>query len=114
MTDNEIFNGYMLESTLRFATRNYVWGRFENTDRTNELLLGEKSPPPWFREHFFARVQGYSFGYDHDFDLIPHLPTAFGGQVNWYGIPDKLRPTYGNHPAGLIVFLRIRPFGETR
>ena len=114
MPDDEIFNGYTFESTLRFMTRNYVWGRLENTDRTNELQLGEKVPSPGFREHFFARVQEYSLGYDHDFDLIPHLVTALGAQVNWYGIPDKLRPIYGNHPVGTVVFLRVRPFGDSR
>jgi len=114
MPDGEIFTGYLLESTLRFLTRNYIWGRVENVDRTNELLLGEKPPPPGFREHFFARVQAYSLGYDHDFDLIPHLATAVGGQVMWYGIPDKLRPVYGERPAGIVVFLRLRPFGNSR
>src|SRR5215831_1636701 len=34
-----VWNGYLAESTLRFAVRNHVWGRIENVDRTNELLL---------------------------------------------------------------------------
>src|SRR5437764_9365995 len=34
-----VWNGYLAESTVRFAERNYVWGRIENVDRTNELLL---------------------------------------------------------------------------
>jgi len=112
--DNEIFNGYLLESTLRFLTRNYAWARMENVDRTNELLLGETLPPPGFKEHFFARVQAYTVGYDHDFDLIPHLATALGGQFMFYGVPDKLKPTYGSHPVGVVVFLRLRPFGKER
>lgn len=114
MPENEIFNGYLLESTLRFATRNYVWTRLENTDRSNELLLGENSPPPGFREHFLARIQAYSLGYDHDFDVVPHVATALGAQVNWYGIPDKLKSIYGDHPVGAIVFVRVRPFGKER
>jgi hypothetical protein len=32
-----------------------------------------------------------------------------GGQLNWYGIPDKLRPLYGDHPHGGVVFIRFRP-----
>ena len=31
-------NSFLLESTLRFLERNYVWTRIENVDRTNELL----------------------------------------------------------------------------
>src|SRR5437868_7291859 len=35
----QVFNGYLAESTLQFAQRNHVWGRIENVDRSNELLL---------------------------------------------------------------------------
>jgi len=111
---NETFNGYLLESTLRFAVRNYLWERIENVDRTNELLPGKNPPPAGFRERFLGRVQAYTIGYDRDFDLVPHLATAFGGQVMFYGVPGTLKPTYGNHPVGLTVFLRVRPFGESR
>ncbi len=41
LQDNSKENSYLLESTLRFATRNYVWTRMENAGRTNELLNGE-------------------------------------------------------------------------
>src|SRR5436309_614918 len=41
LPEGEVFNGYLAESTLRFRTRNYFWGRAENVDRTSELLLGE-------------------------------------------------------------------------
>jgi hypothetical protein len=30
-----VWNGYLAESTLRFAEQNYVWTRIENVDRTN-------------------------------------------------------------------------------
>jgi hypothetical protein len=111
---NEIFNGYLLESTVRFLTRNYAWGRIENVDRTNELLLDGTAPPPAFKEHFLARVQAYTAGYDHDFDLFPHLATAIGAQVTAYAVPLRLQAFYGAHPLGAIVFLRLRPFGSQR
>jgi hypothetical protein len=38
-----VWNGYLAEATVRFAERNYVWGRIENVDRTNELLLRNMS-----------------------------------------------------------------------
>jgi len=110
----EVFNGYLGESTLRFLTSNYIWGRVENVDRTNQLLLGEKPSPPGFQEHFLARVQAYTLGYDHEFDRIPHLGIAFGGQATFYGAPASLRTTYGSHPMGVVLFARVRPFGESR
>ena len=113
-SDQETFNSYLAESTVRFRTRNFLWGRIENVDRTNELLLGEQVRPPGFREKFLARVQAYTVGYDRDIDLIPHLATALGGQVTFYHAPQFLDPIYGQHPAGAMIFLRLRPFGNER
>lgn len=109
-----IWNGYLAESTLRFKTRNYVWARFENVDRTSELLLKNTFEPPGFEENVIGRVQASTLGYDRDIDLLPHLATAIGGQVTLYGVADRLKPLYGSHPAGVTVFLRIRPFGKER
>ncbi len=108
----QVFNGYLAETTLQFAQRNRVWGRIENVDRTSELLLGKQPEPPGFEENFLARIQAYTIGYDHDFPLIPGLSTALGGQVTFYGKPDFLTPLYGQHPAGAILFIRVRPTGS--
>jgi hypothetical protein len=107
-----VWNGYLLESTLRFAERNYVWGRIENVDRTSELLLPNQVEPPNFAESIVGRVQAYTAGYAHDVDLIPHLATGIGAQFTIYSTPGSLKPQYGNHPVGAVLFLRIRPFGK--
>ncbi len=107
-------NSYLFESTLRFATRNHVWTRLEDVDRTTELLLGENPLPPGFQEEPAGRVQAYTFGYDRDVDLIPHLATALGAQVTAYTVGSRLEPIYGSDPMGVVVFLRLRPFGGTR
>ena len=52
----QIANGYLAESTLRFAEHNRVWTRVENVDRTSELLLGKQAEPPGFDEKFLARL----------------------------------------------------------
>ena len=109
LAGGNIGNSYLLESTLRFFERNYIWTRIENVDRTNELLLGENPEPPGFNERFFTRVQAYTLGYEREVGHIPHLSTALGGQFTWYGVPSNLKPTYGEHPVGGIVFLRVRP-----
>lgn len=104
----QIFNGYLAESTLRFLDRNYVWGRVENVDRTNELALGERPEPPGFEERFLARVQAYTVGYDREFRTVPHLSTAIGGQVMLYATPRSLTTIYGAHPVGVVMFVRFR------
>lgn len=102
-------NSYLLESTVRFLERNYAWTRIENVDRTNELLLGGGPEPPGFSERYFTRVQAYTVGYEREVGHIPHLSTGLGGQFTWYGVPDALKPIYGERPVGGIVFLRLRP-----
>lgn len=115
LPDDAVFNSYLFESTLRFKTRHRVWTRIENVDRSNELLLGENPPPPGFHEEPIGRVQAYTFGYDRDFDLVPHLASALGVQFTTYGVPQILRPIYGSHPAGVVLFARFRPYsGENR
>ena len=115
LEDNSKFNSYALESTLRFLTRNHAWTRIENAERSNELLLGENALPPNFVEQPIGRVQAYTLGYDRDFDVIPHLATALGAQATVYGVGENLKPVYGSHPAGVAIFLRLRPFsGDDR
>jgi hypothetical protein len=112
-SDGLIWNGYLAESTLRFAERNFVWGRIESADRTSELLLRNQLEPPGFRESIIGRVQAYSAGYDRDF-LVRHLAIAPGAQFTVYTTPLALKAQYGSHPAGVVVFLRIRPIGRQR
>jgi hypothetical protein len=110
LEDHSVFDSYALESTLRFLERNHVWTRMENAERSSELLLGENAPPPNFQEQPIGRVQAYTVGYDRDLDLIPHLATAVGAQATFYGVPGILKPVYGSHPAGIAVFVRLRPY----
>jgi hypothetical protein len=105
-----VFNSHLIESTVRFHTRNYAWTRIENVARSNELLLGELPLPPGFREEPSGRVQAYTFGFSHDFDFIPHVASAGGAQFTTYGVGDAFKPIYGRHPRGIAFFVRFRPF----
>jgi len=87
-----------------------VWTRIENAGRSNELLNGENPLPAGFQEQPLTHVQAYTFGYDRDVDLVPHLASAIGAQVTTYGVGRPLQATYGTDPVGVTVFLRLRPF----
>ena len=113
LRDDSVFNSYLFESTVRFLTRNYAWTRIENADRSNELFFGEHLLPPDFREERIGRVQAYTFGYAHGFDVLPHVASAVGVQLTTYGVPDVLRPIYGSHPISGMLFLRFRPYAGT-
>ncbi|SRR5581483_8877730 len=108
LSDGNVGNAFLLESALRFLARNNVWIRIENVDRTNELLIGNTLPPPGFSERYFTRVQAYTAGYDRDIWRASHISTAVGAQVTLYGVPEVLKPVYGEHPVGTLAFLKVR------
>lgn len=102
-------NSYLAESLLKFANNNYLWTRIENAGRSSELLITPGSPlPPNFEEEPIGHVQAYTFGYDRDFRVAPHLLAAPGAQFTSYTAPDTLIPAYGHHPFGVVVFVRLR------
>lgn len=106
LSDSAKQNSYLLESLLRFKTKNSIWTRIENASRSNELLN-----PHAAQEFPIGHVQAYTFGYDRDLDLVPHVRAALGAQVTTYGVPAVLKQAYGSHPVGVSVFMRLRPFG---
>jgi len=109
--EHRIFNAYTLESTVNFLGQNWVWTRIENVDRDATLLTGETSGPS--EETPIGRVQGWTFGYERELP-VGSLPirVGLGAQATLYGLPSSLKPVYGDRPAGLMVFLRIRPKGN--
>ena len=112
LADSAKENSYLLESTLRFKTRNYVWARIENAGRSNELIHGERPLPAGFQEAPLTHVQAYTLGYDRDFEWVPHVESAIGAQVTGYGVGKPLQPIYGSDPIGINVFVRLRPVSK--
>jgi hypothetical protein len=111
LANGMVSNGYLAESTLQFKRANYIWGRIENVDRTSDLLPGRSILGA--DEKVIGRVQAWTVGYDRNIRMVPHLETALGAQATFYGVPDTLKPAYGSHPAGVVVFLRVRPEGSS-
>jgi len=99
--ERRIFNGYTLESTVNFWRQNWVWTRIENVDREET----EETPS--------GRVQAWTVGYERELPMgdLP-VRVGLGAQTTFYGLPTQLKTIYGNHPAGLAIFLRVRPKGN--
>lgn len=109
LSDNSKENSYLAEALLRFASRNYVWTRMENAGRSNELELTPGSPlPEGFVESPIGHVAAYTFGYDHDLPIGPHLLVAPGMQFTVYRTPAALRYLYGDAPTAEQFFIRFR------
>lgn len=109
LTDNSKENSYLAEALLRFASRNYTWTRIENAGRSNELELTPGTPlPHGFTESPIGHVAAFTFGYDRDFALGPHILAAPGMQFTVYRTPSALRSMYGATPTAEQFFIRFR------
>ena len=99
--ENRNLNGYLLETTANFQSRNYAFSRLELVDK-DELFPGNPSLPTY-------RIGAYTFGGARDL-VHNHLwQLALGGDLTFYSKPSALDPTYGNRPVSFQIFLRARP-----
>ncbi|HSE32271.1 MAG TPA: hypothetical protein VLA93_11915, partial [Pyrinomonadaceae bacterium] len=107
----EIFNlnGYVAESSLRFAERNSVYTRLELVDKNSllrnadRLLLGIADHHPSFR------IGAYTFGGSRDLWSSERIIASVGADVTFYSKPSILDRIYGNHPTSYRVFINLRP-----
>ena len=110
----EVFrlNSYLLESTLNFLRRNYLYTRLELVDREgDDLLTHEELHEVGFGEgaHPVFRVGAYTFGAARDLWTTDKLSVALGGDFTFYSKPDVLDSLYGRNPTSYKFFLRFRP-----
>ncbi|MGA7928342.1 MAG: hypothetical protein WCA20_20410 [Candidatus Sulfotelmatobacter sp.] len=93
-------NGYLLESTLNFRRRDYVFTRLELVDK-NELF------PPAVEPSY--RIGAYTFGSTRDLVQNRAWQLGLGADVTIYSKPAVLDAAYGNYPVSFQIFLRMRP-----
>ena len=94
-------NGYLLESTLNFLRRDYVFTRMELVDK-NELFPEAATHPAY-------RIGAYTFGGVRDLVQTRAWQLGLGGDVIFYSKPAALDAAYGVHPVSFQIFLRVRP-----
>ena len=94
-------NGYILESTLNFLRRDYVFTRMELVDK-NELFPEAATHPAY-------RIGAYTFGGVRDLVQTRAWQLGLGGDVTFYSKPAALDAAYGVHPVSFQIFLRVRP-----
>jgi hypothetical protein len=94
-------NSYLLESTLNFLRRDYVFTRMELVDK-NELFPEAATHPAY-------RIGAYTFGGVRDLVQKGAWQLGLGGDVTFYSKPAVLDAAYGVHPVSFQIFLRVRP-----
>jgi hypothetical protein len=99
-TDTNL-NSYLLESTLNFRDRNYVFSRLELVDK-DELF-------PEALIHPAYRIGAYTFGGVRDLIANHAWQLGLGADVTFYSKPAVLDAFYGDRPVSFQIFLRMRP-----
>jgi hypothetical protein len=100
---NTIQNSYLLESTLNFATKNYVFTRMELVDKDELFPLGGA---PAGQENF--RIGEYTFGAVRDVVQNSIGNFGVGAELIFYSKPSPLDAVYGKNPVGFEIFVRFR------
>jgi hypothetical protein len=99
--DDHNLNGYLLETTANFKSRNYAFSRIELVDK-DELFPDNPLSPSY-------RIGAYTFGGARDLVQSPLWQLALGADFTFYSKPSTLDPAYGNDPVSFQIFLRLRP-----
>jgi hypothetical protein len=94
-------NGYVLESTLNFLRRDYVFTRLELVDKDELFPLAAVHPP--------YRIGAFTFGGVRDLVQNRAWQLGLGADVTVYSKPAALDAAYGNFPVSFQIFLRVRP-----
>jgi mono/diheme cytochrome c family protein len=121
-------NAYLLESTVNFRDKNYLFTRLELGDKIGllqENVFGRRGliddhhhdemdgNDTGEDDHLLAeqwnRVGAFTFGGVRDLVATPKLRFGVGAAVTFYHVADNLKSLYGSSPTSLQIFLRLRP-----
>jgi hypothetical protein len=89
--------------------RTFVYGRYEDLSVETEILL---FPNILHRPHpgeLVDPVQAATLGAGREVAEIRGFNVALAGDVTFYGVPELLQFTHGEHPVSFHVFVRVRP-----
>lgn len=104
VADNHSLNGYVLETTANFLTRNYGFSRLELVDK-DELFPGNPLQLSY-------RIGAYTLGGARDLIRSPRWHLAMGADLTFYSKSSTLDSVYGKDPVSFQIFLRVRPTSD--
>jgi hypothetical protein len=90
-------NSWLAETLVPVSKRNLVTGRVELADKDELVPDGQN-----------FRILATTLGYTRKLGTVGGIGIGIGGNASFYAIPNALKPIYGDHPTGAILFLRFR------
>lgn len=102
-------NSYLVETLYPLSKNNILTGRAEAVDK-DELFANNADLEAHLDRTVGStfRIKSYTAGYTRELGGYGNLSLAVGGNVSGYAIPAAIRPSYGDHPWGANIFLRLR------
>lgn len=125
--------GGLLEGTLNFQDRHYLYGRVEYVDKpglTGVNIFGQPGLSSIVAAEHDEHLEGghggaaesntehgaagnslvgaFTFGYAYDVYASSALRIGLGADVTFYDVPSQLKETYGD-PVSFMLNLRVRP-----
>jgi hypothetical protein len=95
----QIYNSYLLESTLLFRNSNWIWGRVENADKDTLLLFGEEPFALRVEERRLRESRPTRPAMSASCRLAPWLSHGLGGQVTSMAYRTPSRPFTRSTPS---------------
>jgi hypothetical protein len=106
------FNAFLAESTHTFGA-NTIYGRLESLQTESDLLRfgthhqgGHTHGEEGISEPFLS---AFTLGGVRRIGRWSGWDLGAGGDVTFYGVPDILKPTHGDDPVSMHLFIRLRP-----
>jgi len=102
-------NSYLAESEFPLHRKNWITGRAELVDK-DELFANDPIVDAQLNRAYGStfRIGAYTAGYTRDVASFANVTAGLGANVEFYSLPDALKPYYGTHPIGANIFLRLR------
>jgi YHS domain-containing protein len=102
------FHGVFAEATRRFGM-NSLYGRFEVQQVETGLLLTGRVPESEPFADLRDTVSSLTIGGVRDIWRASGYEIGIGGDLAFYGVPQRLEATYGSRPVSFHIFMRVRP-----
>jgi hypothetical protein len=98
-------HSFLLENETILDAKNTIFGRAEIVQKTADDLVVGNNPATRFN------VGALQLGYIRDFARLAWATVGLGATGTLNLVPRSLESFYGSRtPAGIFVFLRLRPF----
>ncbi len=105
--EHGVSDSFLLEAAYAVTRSDHVFGRAEYVEK-DEQLLATKQLPPEGQPVELAAIRALTLGYLRAIELFDAVETGVAVDVTVYDYPGALDDAYGDSPASVHLFVRLR------